>query len=43
MRQHLRLASTMSIMSFYAGYDPEMFGCLLQRVKRLFESGSEMV
>lgn len=36
--EYLRLAATMSVLGFYAGYDPEMFGVLLARVRRLFES-----
>ncbi len=36
--EYLRLAATMSVLGFYAGYDPEMFGVLLSRVRRLFES-----
>jgi len=36
--EYLRLAGTMSIVAFYAGYDPSTFAGLLDRVKQFFES-----
>jgi hypothetical protein len=36
--QYVRLAATISVISFYAGYDPEMFAGILERIKRLVES-----
>jgi hypothetical protein len=36
---YVRLAATLSVMGFYAGYDPKVFATVLQRVKRLFDSG----
>ena len=36
--KYLRLAATLSVMSFYAGYDPETFGSLFGRVRRMFEN-----
>jgi hypothetical protein len=35
---YVRLAATISVISFYAGYDPEMFAGILERIKRLVES-----
>jgi hypothetical protein len=35
---YLRLAATMSIASFYAGYDPTVFAVMLLRAKRLFDA-----
>jgi hypothetical protein len=35
--EYLRLAATLSILSFYAGYDPETFAGLLDRVKQFFQ------
>jgi len=32
---YFRLASTVSVLSFYAGYDPELFASVLDRVKTL--------
>jgi hypothetical protein len=34
---YLRIAATVSVMAFYAGYDPELFASVLQRVKRLLD------
>jgi hypothetical protein len=38
--EYVRLAATISIISFYAGYDPQMFAGILDRIKRLVESKS---
>ena len=35
---YVRLAGLISVISFYAGYDPEMFAGFLDRVKRFIES-----
>jgi hypothetical protein len=35
---YVRLAGLISVISFYAGYDPEMFAGFLERVKRFLES-----
>ena len=35
---YVRLASTISVVSFYAGYDPQMFAVILDRIKRLLDS-----
>jgi hypothetical protein len=37
--EYVRLAATMSVMSFYAGYDPGALASLLHRVRKLFEAG----
>jgi hypothetical protein len=37
--EYVRLAATMSVMSFYAGYDPAALGSLLHRVRKLLEGG----
>lgn len=34
---YLRLAATLSVTSFYGGYDPETFAGLLDRVKQFFQ------
>lgn len=34
--EYLRLASTTSVISFYAGYDPEMFAGILERAQGFF-------
>ena len=36
--QYVRLAGTISLISFYAGYDPQMLAGLLERVKRFLET-----
>lgn len=38
---YLRLAATLSVISFYAGYDPETFAGLLDRVKQFFQVKSQ--
>lgn len=35
--QYVRLAATISMMSFYVGYDPEVFANLLSRVKQFLD------
>jgi len=37
--EYLRISATAAVLSFYAGYDPEMFAGVLSRVKRLVEAG----
>jgi hypothetical protein len=37
---YLRLAATIALIAFYAGYDPELFAGVLQRVKRLIDPGT---
>jgi len=36
--QYVRMASMISVVSFYAGYDPEMFAGFLDRIKRFIQS-----
>ena len=38
---YMRLAPTVSIISFYAGYDPSIFAGLLDRVKNFLQAGTE--
>lgn len=36
--QYVRLAGTVSVISFYAGYDPEMLAGLLKRIERFLKT-----
>jgi hypothetical protein len=36
--QYVRLAGTISVISFYAGYDPEMLAGLLKRIERFLKT-----
>ena len=40
---YMRLAPTVSIISFYAGYDPSIFAGLLDRVKSFMQAGNQEI